>query len=185
MTPDTAVALMTLGWILVAVGLVGSIVPVLPGPSIIWLGAMVWAWGDGFEHIGWPRLALLGGMALVAAAADFMLSSWGARMGGATWRGVVAATVGAFVGLIVFSIPGAIIGAAIGLVAVEAAGGNGLGRPGLNRAWRSGRGMLLGWIVGIAVQATIGILMALIFASAALGSADAISSSFGPALVGR
>lgn len=172
MSPDAAIALMTVGWILVAVGLVGSILPVLPGPSIIWLGAMAWAWGDGFEHIGWPRLVVLGALAIVAAGADFALSSWGARRSGASWRGIAAASVGGFVGLLVFSIPGAVIGAAIGLVITEAAGEHGMDAEGMRRAWRSGRGMLLGWIVGIAVQATIGILMAAIFASAALDATN-------------
>lgn len=168
MTADTAVALMTLGWILVGIGLVGSIVPVLPGPTLIWLGALTWAWGDGFQSFGWPRLLVLGAMALAAAGADFALSTWGARRGGASWRSVAAASAGAFVGFLVLNVPGAIVGAAIGLVAAEAAAAGGLDSEGLRRVGRAGTGLLLGWILGIALQATIGIVMVLVFAAAAL-----------------
>ena len=169
MSPDAANTLMALGWILVAVGLAGSVLPVLPGPSIIWLGAIAWVFGDDFVHVGWTRLAVLGVMAILAAGADFMLSGWGARKGGATWRGVAAAGAGSFIGLIVFNIPGAIIGAVAGLLLEEAARSGGLDAEGLKRTWQSSRGMLLGWIAAIALQATVGILMAVIFARAALG----------------
>ncbi len=58
------------GLLLLLVGLAGSVIPVLPGPLFIWLGALLWAWGDGFERVGWPTLVVLGLLALLSWATD-------------------------------------------------------------------------------------------------------------------
>ena len=39
------------GVVLLFLGLAGSILPVLPGPFLIWLGAFLWAWGNDFERV--------------------------------------------------------------------------------------------------------------------------------------
>ena len=41
---------------LMVLGLIGSLLPVVPGPVFIWLGVLTWAWSDGFQAIGWPTL---------------------------------------------------------------------------------------------------------------------------------
>ena len=41
-------------YLLMFLGIVGALVPVLPGPLLIWLGVFVWAWADGIRfRIGW------------------------------------------------------------------------------------------------------------------------------------
>jgi len=115
------------GYVLVAVGLVCSVIPVIPGPLIIWLGAFLWATGDNFETIGWPMLILLGLMALVAWGADLMFSTVLSRRAGASWKSIGGAIVGGIVGGILLggsppilgSLFGAILGAMIGMYLVE------------------------------------------------------------------
>jgi uncharacterized protein YqgC (DUF456 family) len=48
-----------LGVVLLFLGLAGSILPILPGPFLIWLGALIWAWGNDFQKVGWPLLIFL------------------------------------------------------------------------------------------------------------------------------
>ena len=55
-----------LGCSAIVIGFSGSILPVLPGPPLIWLGALLWAWGNGFEKVGWPTLIVLGVLAVGA-----------------------------------------------------------------------------------------------------------------------
>ena len=53
-------------YLLIFLGIVGTLVPVLPGPLLIWLGAFVWAWADGFVHIGWPTLLVLAVLTIIS-----------------------------------------------------------------------------------------------------------------------
>jgi uncharacterized protein YqgC (DUF456 family) len=124
MTTDTL--LTGAGYILIAIGLAGAVIPVLPGPLIIWLGALVWAWGDGFQRIGWPTLIVLGVIALLAWAADLFLSTVISRRAGASWKSILGAIAGGIAGSLLLSgvpfvgtVLGAICGAVIGMWLVE------------------------------------------------------------------
>ena len=115
------------GYLLIILGLIGAVVPLLPGPIIIWLGALLWAWGDGFVRVGWPTLTLLLLLALLAWASDFLLTMMIGRKSGASWRAIGGAIVGGIVGglllsgivPIIGSLVGAILGALTGAFVVE------------------------------------------------------------------
>ncbi|MEZ4557898.1 MAG: DUF456 family protein [Caldilineaceae bacterium] len=75
------------GSALVVLGFIGTVLPIVPGPIIIWLGAFVWAWGDGFQRIGWPTLAVLGLLAVLAWGMDFFLTAVVSRRAGSELAG--------------------------------------------------------------------------------------------------
>jgi uncharacterized protein YqgC (DUF456 family) len=108
-------------------GLIGAVVPLLPGPLIIWIGAFVWAWGDGFTRVGWVTLAVLFVLALVAWASDFLINMLVSRRAGARWKAIFGSIVGGIAGgialsgllPIIGSLVGAILGAVAGAFAVE------------------------------------------------------------------
>ncbi len=106
------------GYVLIVLGLIGAVVPLLPGPLLIWIGAFVWAWGDGFVHVGWPTLIALLLLALFAWASDFLLTMLVGRKAGASWRAIFGAIVGGIVGGILLSgfvpIIGSLVGAILG-----------------------------------------------------------------------
>ena len=60
MQDSLAVVLQAVGYALVVLGLIGAVLPVLPGPILIWLGVLVWAWADGFATVNWWTLGILG-----------------------------------------------------------------------------------------------------------------------------
>ena len=109
------------GSALVVLGFIGTVLPIVPGPIIIWLGAFVWAWGDGFQRIGWPTLAVLGLLAVLAWGMDFFLTAVVSRRAGASWQAIGGAIVGGMLGGMLLSgtppILGSIIGALLGAVA--------------------------------------------------------------------
>lgn len=115
------------GYILIILGLIGAVVPLMPGPILIWIGALVWAWGDGFARVGWPTLIILLLFALLAWASDFLLTILVGRKSGASWRAIMGAIVGGLVGgvllsgvvPIVGSLVGAVLGALTGTFAAE------------------------------------------------------------------
>jgi uncharacterized protein len=99
---------------------VGAVVPILPGPPFIWLGIFIWAWADGFTRIGWPVLALLGVLTLMAWGADLALTTISSRRSGVSWRAILLSILGGLAGAILLSfIP--LIGTLIGAVAGSAA----------------------------------------------------------------
>lgn len=120
MTLDGQTAWATVATVLVFVGLAGSVIPVLPGPFLIWLGAFIWAWADGFLRLGWGTLTVLGVLAVVAWGSDLFLSTVMSRRAGASWKSIVGAIVGGIAGAIALSwVPllGSILGAILGAIA--------------------------------------------------------------------
>ncbi|NLF10422.1 MAG: DUF456 domain-containing protein, partial [Anaerolineaceae bacterium] len=116
--PQNTIALIA-SMILVIVGLIGTVVPGIPGTILIFLGALLYGFLEGFQAVGWPTLVVLGLLTVVATTADVWATSVGARLGGASGWSIVGGMVGGLVGLIVFTLPGAIIGALVGVLAVE------------------------------------------------------------------
>lgn len=113
-------------YVLLLVGLAGSVIPALPGPILIWVGALVWAWADGFTRVGWGTLTVLALMAVVAWGSDLFLTTVISRRAGASWKAILGAIGGGIVGGALLSalpifgtILGAIVGAIFGMWAVE------------------------------------------------------------------
>ena len=123
---ELTVLLNLLAYCAIVIGFAGAILPVLPGPPLIWVGALLWAWANDFEQIGWPTLVVLALLALLSMVLNFALTTTISRRAGVSWRAIGGALIGAFIGGIVLSaIPilgtliGAILGAVAGLWVVE------------------------------------------------------------------
>jgi uncharacterized protein len=148
---------LTLG--LMLVGLVGTVVPLVPGTILILCGAVLNYFV--LHSIGWPTLVALTLMMIVAQTLDIMSGSLGAKWFGATRWGAIGAILGAIVGLF-FGLPGILIGPLAGALIGELLGGKGLLPAG-----RSSWGTLLGTTAGIVGKFTIGVLMIFWFLIAA------------------
>lgn len=107
---------------LIVVGLLGTILPVLPGLPVMYAGMVLAAWAGGFQHIGGWTLAVLGVLVLLSIAVDLLASIAGARRVGASNKGVFGAGVGGFVGLF-FGLPGLVAGPFLGAALGEVAHG--------------------------------------------------------------
>jgi len=148
----------------IGLGVLGVFLPVLPGTVLIFVSALVWAWADGFDSLGWPTLAALAGLTIVAEGAKYATQVLGARRAGATWKGVVAAAVGALVGLVIFSLPGALIGAVGSLLVVDYRQHQG----DIRQAGKLTVGVLLGYLASYATQFAIALVMVIVFLAGAL-----------------
>lgn len=146
-----------------ALGMIGTVAPLLPGAILIWLSVLAWAWADGFEHVGWLTLVVLGLIMLASELSDLLLAALGARRGGASWRGLLFGGIGAVAGLFIANLPGALIGAVIGMLAWETYRQHGDWRA----AGRSSGGLLCGYLLSMMFKFTLGVIMLVIFASQA------------------
>lgn len=145
------------------IGLIGIVLPVLPGTIVIFLAALIYALLEGFETVGWPTLLVLGVLTALSAMADIWASSVGAKMSGASGWSVVVGLLGGLVGFVVFSLPGAMLGAILGVLLTE------IIRVGNWRhALKAGSGWVLGWVLSTVFQLGLGLIMVAIFVWQAL-----------------
>ena len=104
--------------LLMLVGLVGIVVPVLPGLFLVWLGTALWA----FEHPSHGAWIYCGVAALVYAAglvAQFVLPGRRLKDGGVGTGTMVLAMVLAIVGFFVIPVVGALVGFVLGVFLAE------------------------------------------------------------------
>ena len=105
-------------FLLVGVGLAGTILPVLPGVPMIFIGLWLAAWIDGYERVGGFTMGLLGVLTLLSVIVDFAASAMGAKRVGASPRAIWGALIGSIVGIFV-GIPGLLLGPFAGAVIGE------------------------------------------------------------------
>jgi uncharacterized protein YqgC (DUF456 family) len=140
--------------ILFAVGLIGAVLPVLPGTAVILFAAILHRLMLGAEKsVSWWILVLMLGLTLASYALDFAAGYFGAKRFGATKWGALGAVIGAVVGLF-FGIPGLFVGPIAGAVTLELVAGK---RP--LAAGRAGWGTLLGTIGGVLAKLVIALAM--------------------------
>ncbi len=154
---DWTIVWWILAILIILAGLVGTVVPALPGVPLIFAGLFLAAWSNEFHTIGWGTLSVLAILTLIAVLIDYLAAAFGAKRLGASSRACWGATVGAIVGMF-FGLPGIILGPFIGAVAAELAGGQGA-----KQAGRSGYGAWLGLVIGTAAKLSIAFLMLGIF----------------------
>jgi uncharacterized protein YqgC (DUF456 family) len=147
-------ALVILAWIFMLVGLVGTLLPVLPGTVLIWLGAALYGWATGFVAVdGW----LLLGMAAIAAVAyglSYLTGILGARRMGASRWGMIGAAIGGLMGLLLIGPVGILVGPFAGATIGEVMAGR-RGRE----AIRAGIGGVLGALSGTLLNFLAGLAM--------------------------
>lgn len=144
--------------VLFAVGLIGTVVPILPGTTIILAGAVIHRMMLGAEKsIGWTTLGLLVLLTLATYGLDFLGSYFGAKYFGATKWGTFGAIIGALIGLF-FGIIGLFAGPVIGAIAGEFIAGKKMIAAG-----KAGWGSLLGNLGGMIGKLIIALAMITIF----------------------
>ena len=144
--------------VLMAAGLLGTVLPAFPGTTIILFAAGLHRIMLGPEKsIGWRAIAVLVLLTLISYALDFASGYWGARRFGAGRWGMLGAAVGAIIGIF-FGIIGLFIGPVIGAIAGEFIAGKKMVAAG-----RAGWGSLLGTIGGMIAKLVIALAMIIIF----------------------
>ena len=145
--------------ILVAAGLAGTLLPVVPGAALVFAGLFLAAWADDFARVGAVGLVIIGALGLLSFVVDFAGSVLGAKRVGASPLALVGATAGAIVGLF-FGIPGLIVGPFLGAVAGEL-----LARGSLLRAGKVGVGTWIGLLLAAIAKLVLAFLMIAVFAA--------------------
>ena len=144
--------------ILMAIGLIGTVVPVFPGTTIIFGAAVLHRIALGPERsCGLTALIALAALTLVSYVLDAGAGYIGAKRFGANRWGVIGGIAGGLIGLF-FGLPGLFLGPVIGAIVGELISGKKLVKAG-----RAGWGTILGTLAGVISKIFIGLAMVAIF----------------------
>ncbi len=147
-----------LGVILALAGIVGSFIPALPGPSLSFGALLILYLVKGANIISVQTLFLFGFAMLILIALDYFAPIFGAKVFGATRKGLIGAFIGGFLGVLFFPPLGIFIGSFFGAVIAEILNGKRA-----EDALRAGVGTLLGSVAVMIFQVIFSVVVAIYF----------------------
>lgn len=147
---DTHTAYYLVAGALILIGLLGTVLPVLPGLPVMFAGMLLAAWVDGFTRIGVATLVVLGVLVVLSILVDLLSSVVGAKRVGASNKALWGAGLGGIVGIF-FGLPGLVAGPFLGAAMGEMSNG---------KEWREASKVGLGTWIGLALGAALKVALA-------------------------
>ena len=142
------------GFFLVCVGMLGVVLPLLPGVPIAWLGLLVFAFGTNFVGISVPTLLVFFTLSAMTVVVDIAAPLLGAKQHHATKYGVWGGIIGSLASLLVFGPVGLVLGPIIGVFFGEIMGGK---QP--RMALRVTQGTVIGTILSLVFKLVLVFIM--------------------------
>lgn len=140
--------------VVMAVGAVGTVVPLLPGLGLIWLAGLVYGIDQGFGAVGVAAFTAMTVLGVAATVAGYVVPQRRASVAGATRSSVLLGVAGAVVGFFVVPIVGLPLGGVIGIYA-----GEHLRTRDPAAAWRATRATIVGFGLAALVQFVAALVM--------------------------
>ena len=138
------IVLLVLAGIFLIVGIIGCIVPGLPGVPVAYVGLWI-AQASERVDFSWQMLLIWGIVTVVVSVLDYVVPAWGTKRFGGTKYGVWGSTIGVFAGLF-FGAIGVIVGPLAGAIIGELIGGKEVAEA-LRAGWGSFIGLLFGTVL--------------------------------------
>jgi uncharacterized protein len=148
--------LLILGIVLMILGIIGCLVPVLPGPPFSYLG-LILLHLTRFGHFTYPTLIIFGLVAVVVTIMDYIVPVWGTKRFGGSKYGIRGATVGLIIGFFLGPL-GLILGTLIGAFVGEM-----IFKDDISYAFKAGLGSLLSFLTGIGLKLATSLVMTFYF----------------------
>ena len=152
----------TLGVLLTISGIVGCILPFIPGPPLSYAALLVLLLVDK-DIFGSSFLLIWLIVTIAVTLLDYYVPVWGTKKFGGSSKGAWGATAGLIIGIFFFPPFGMIAGPFLGAVFGEMLGGKAL-----NVALKSGFGSFIGFIAGTVMKLTVSIILAFYFFKAVI-----------------
>jgi uncharacterized protein YqgC (DUF456 family) len=146
-----------------AFGTLAAVLPLVPGPALVWFSAVIYAIFTNFRDVGPVPLILLTLLMILGSTTNLWMSLLGVKVtGGSAW-GVLGGMIGMVIGMIVFFPIGALIGAVVGALGIE------LARTGdIRKALTIGGGTAGGYVLGVVAEFLIALVMDLVFVTSVI-----------------
>ncbi len=149
--------LIFLGIVMMIAGLLGCMLPVLPGPPLSYIGMLRLHFSEKYQFssnflIGWAVVTI------IVYLLDYLIPIWGTKRFGGSKRGIWGSIIGLMIGMFVFPPIGIIVGPFAGAVIGELSDGKQS-----KEAFRSGLGTFIGFLIGTLLKLIASGMMAWYF----------------------
>jgi uncharacterized protein YqgC (DUF456 family) len=138
-----------------AIGLAGTIVPFVPGTSLIWAAALVYGLLAGFTRAGWIAFSAITVLLVAGTVVKVVLPHRRGKAGGAPTRSLLIGAAAGIAGFFVIPVVGLALGAVAGVLVAEYAR-----TRAWPSAWRSTKGVIVG--IGLGALAELGVGMGMV-----------------------
>jgi len=153
--------LLILGIIFLITGILGSILPVIPGPPISFVGMLLLRFTsfveperlDAYSKLLW----IFAAVTIIVSVLDYLVPVWGTKKFGGSKAGTWGAAIGVVVGIF-FGPLGLILGPFLGAFIGEMLAGKDQ-----KSSLRAGFGSLIGFLFGVAMKISVTVLMSFYF----------------------
>nr|WP_315490993.1 DUF456 family protein [uncultured Rhodoferax sp.] len=156
----------TLLWVLcvalIALGLAGTVLPVLPGTVLVWAGIFLGAWVDNFTRVSVTTVVVISVLGVLAWGLDYVAGLLGAQKAGASKQALLGAAVGTVLGLFM-----GLVGVLF-MPLVGAAVGEYVARKDQTRAVKVGLATWFGIMLGLIAKVVLAFIMVGVFVAALL-----------------
>ncbi len=152
------VAAVLLVGVAMAIAIVGTLFPLLPGLPLAWAAALGYGVVTGFGRSGWIAFGAITAVAAVGLAVGTLLPHQRVAAAGVARSSIVAGVIGGLVGFFVVPVIGLPVGAATAILVAERQ------RVGAwDPAWDATKKLLVGFGLGVLVQFAAALLVAVIW----------------------
>ncbi len=142
-----------LGTILIIAGLIGCILPIIPGPPLSYFGLLVLQFKSD-PPFNARFLIIWALIVLVVTVLDYVIPSIGVQRYGGSRKGIWGASIGVLAGLFIFPPFGIVAGPVIGAVIGELLAGKNT-----NNAFKAAVGSLMGLLTGVLLKLIVSSIM--------------------------
>lgn len=140
--------------VVMVVGLIGTIVPLMPGLALIWAAGLVYGLVAGFGPAGAVAFVVMTALLIAGTVGTYVLPHRAGVQGGAARSSLRLGIVGGIVGFFVIPVLGLPIGAVAGVLGGEY---RRLGQ--WSAAWATTRRVLLGFGLAAGLEFGVGVVM--------------------------
>ncbi len=145
------------GAVLMIVGLVGCVLPVIPGPPLSFAGLLLLHFSK-YAQFSFEFLLLFGSIAAVVTVLDYVVPIWGTKKFGGSKAGMWGAAIGLVIGIFILPPIGFLVGPFAGAVIGEAINGKKS-----TQAFRAGFGSVMGLMMGVGLKLAASLVMTYYF----------------------
>ncbi len=153
-----ATFLLILTVLFIILGIIGCIAPVIPGLPIAFIAVLLYAYYDGFVHIGLNYLIIIGVLTIIAVGVDYLMVYLGTKIFGASKASTIGALIGSVVGIPFIPPLGIIVFSFLGALATEM-----YITQDINKSLKAAFGSFLGFISGTFFKVALGVAILISF----------------------
>lgn len=145
------------GFIFILIGIAGSLLPVLPGPPLSWVGLLFIYFTAPIDY-NWSFLGITLIIAILVFALDYIIPAIGTKRFGGTKAGMIGTSIGLVLGLLAPIPGGIIIGPFLGALVGEL-----LHKANIKTATKAAFGSFLGFITATFIKFIVALIYAGLF----------------------